>query len=615
MLPSSAPIPPLTVAPAAPASVATVDALNDQAARLLGEDPHSALVLAREAEALALRLDYQRGLACAYMRAARCQFVLLDRHDGVIELLQRAVAIYELLGDLSGQAEALNLVANVHACRNDGEQALAVYHRGLALRRQLGDVVGEAGSLNNIGSVLREMGQFADALKYLLMSLELAESAHDTRATAYAMSNIGGVLAELDDRARAVEYHLRALTLVRQTPDRALEGSTLTSLGRLLMRSGQLPEAMRHLERALDITRRVGHLADTGLALLGLGLAHQHEGAYDRAERLLLEALTLIRRSHRRGAEAEVLLALGRNRWLSGAASPAVDLLSQALKLAEVLRADHISGKLHELLSQIHEQQGHAAAALRHFKEFYACQQRIHGQETQRRVRGLLGRAELERAHLQVEHERKRGDELALALGLARESERQKQELLAQLSQQADMLRQLAREDGLTGLANRRWLDAQLDRERERARRYRHGLSVAMVDIDHFKSVNDRFSHRVGDEVLRRVGRLLRDTCRSGDIVGRYGGEEFVVVLVETPLTAAIAVCEKLRQRIADLDLSDLHPDLKHITVSIGVAGDAEDPVAHNLLNDADAQLYAAKQGGRNQVRSAGLSAPQSASA
>jgi hypothetical protein len=70
------------------------------------------------------------------MRAARCQFVLLDRHDGVIELLQRAVTIYELLGDLSGQTEVLNLVANVHACRNDGEQALAVYHRGLALRRQ-----------------------------------------------------------------------------------------------------------------------------------------------------------------------------------------------------------------------------------------------------------------------------------------------------------------------------------------------------------------------------------------------------------------------------------------------------------------------------------------------
>ena len=579
-----------------------MDALLADAARLGPDDPRGALQLARAAEDLALRLDYQRGLACALLRRARCEQLLQDDSEAALAPLQRAITLFCALDDSSGAAEAVNLLANLHASRQEGELALAQYHRGLALRRELGDRVGEAGLLNNIGSVLRDMGQFADALTYLFMSLELAEAQSDMRATAYALANIGGVLAELEDGARATEYHLRALSLARQTPDRSLESSILTSLGRLLIRSGHTDEARRHLERALELARRGRHLADTGLALLGLGLAHQQAQAYDRAERLLLESLALIRRSQHRAAEAELLLALGRNRWLKGAADAAVSLLTQALGLTAALRTDPIAGKLHELLSQIHEEQGRVAQALHHVRQFLACQQRIHGRDTQRRVRALLGRAELERAQLHAENERRRGDELASALDAARESERHKQQLLAQLSQQSEMLRQLAREDGLTGLANRRWLDAQLDRERERARRYRHALSVAMIDIDHFKSVNDRFSHRVGDEVLRRVGRLLRDACRGGDIIGRYGGEEFMVVLVETPLATALTVCEKLRQRVAGLDLSDLHPDLARVTVSIGLAGDAEDPVAADLVHAADQQLYRAKAEGRNRV-------------
>jgi diguanylate cyclase (GGDEF)-like protein len=131
-----------------------------------------------------------------------------------------------------------------------------------------------------------------------------------------------------------------------------------------------------------------------------------------------------------------------------------------------------------------------------------------------------------------------------------------------------------------------------------------------MVDIDHFKTINDRFSHRVGDEVLRRLGLLLRDALRASDIIGRYGGEEFMVVLVETPLASAVAVCEKLRQRVAALVLNDLHPALERITVSIGLAGDLPDPVLADPVALADAQLYRAKAAGRNQVCWAGVEAP-----
>jgi diguanylate cyclase (GGDEF)-like protein len=586
----------------APDTPAHVDALNEQAHRLRHEDTRSALALGREALATALRIDYQHGLAYGLLRVALCQHLLAIEPESCLAHLSQGIGLFDALGDARGACEAVNLLANIHAARSEHMPALELYQRSLALRRQLGDRVGEAGTLNNMGLVFRQTAQFADALKYLLMSLEVAEAAEDQRATAYALTNIGGVLADLGDSAHALQYHLRGLTLIRQTDDRAHEGSTLASLGRLLTQTGHHAEALEHLQEALQLAQRAGHLGDTCAALLGLGLAHQHAGDHGRAERLLLEALSLARRTANRVVEAEVLLALGRNRWLQGDAGPGIELLDHALSMARDLQADHVAGRLHQLLSQVHEQAGRFDLALREFKAFYECHQRISGQDNQRRIRALLGRAELERAHRDAEHQRLRGDELATALDAARESERQKQALLAQLAQQSDMLRQLAREDGLTGLANRRWLDAQWAHECERARRYKHALAVAMVDIDHFKSINDRFSHRVGDEVLRRVGKLLRDSCRRGDVVGRYGGEEFMVVLVETPVDLAAAACEKLRQRIAALPLDDLHPDLKRVTVSIGLAGTDTHPADADLIAQADRQLYRAKAEGRDRL-------------
>lgn len=590
------------LSPPPPDTPARIDALNEQAHRLRHEDTRAALALAQRAVAAALRLDYQHGLAYGLLRLAMCQHILAVDPARCLAGLNESIGLFEALGDAVGEGEAVNLLANIHAARAEHAPALELYQRSLGLRRQRGDRVGEAGSLINMGLVYRQMAQFPEALKHLLMGLEVAEAAGDTRTVAYALTNVGGVLAELGDTSHALQYHLRGLGLIRQTGDRAHEGSTLCSLGRLLSQTGHHAEALSHLDQALMLAQRVGHLGDSGDALLGLGQAHQARGDFARADRLLLEALGLARRAGHRLAEAEVLLALGRNRWLQGHAEPAIELLGHALAMAQELHADHVAGRLHRLLSQVHEQAGQFEAALREFQAFHACENRISGQDNQRRIRALLGRAELERAHRDAEHQRQRGDELASALDAAREAEREREALLARLAHQSEMLRQLAREDGLTGLANRRWLDAQWAHECERARRYHHAIAVAMVDIDHFKSINDRFSHRVGDEVLRRVARLLRDSSRRGDIVGRYGGEEFMVVWVETPGEQALAVCEKLRQRVATLRLDDLHPDLKTVTVSIGLAAAAHDPVDAELVAEADRQLYRAKAEGRDRV-------------
>jgi diguanylate cyclase (GGDEF)-like protein len=167
-----------------------------------------------------------------------------------------------------------------------------------------------------------------------------------------------------------------------------------------------------------------------------------------------------------------------------------------------------------------------------------------------------------------------------------------------QLEQANDELRDLAHQDSLTGLANRRAADDRLAVEMSRHRRSRQCLSLMLIDIDHFKQVNDTWGHAAGDAVLKAVALALEDACRAADGVARVGGEEFMVLMPETLPQGARIVAEKVRKAIAAITDA---PAL--VTVSIGLVSHAEGYVdAEAVLRDADGALYAAKQGGRNRV-------------
>ncbi len=163
-----------------------------------------------------------------------------------------------------------------------------------------------------------------------------------------------------------------------------------------------------------------------------------------------------------------------------------------------------------------------------------------------------------------------------------------------------------ARVDYLTGLANRRHFMEQAEQELARALRYGSPLSVAMMDIDHFKRVNDTYGHKVGDLVLQRLSQLCEHMLREVDLIARMGGEEFAILLPETDGKMAMEVAERLRVAIADTQVpleTGLPP---HVTVSIGVASlQGKDVNVDMLLNLADKALYEAKHGGRNKVRQA----------
>lgn len=187
---------------------------------------------------------------------------------------------------------------------------------------------------------------------------------------------------------------------------------------------------------------------------------------------------------------------------------------------------------------------------------------------------------------------------LCLAL-LALYAEISRQQVLRALLESNRQLHQLSTHDRLTGLYNRLKLEQRLAEELARAQRHGSPFSVVLVDIDHFKHVNDRCGHAVGDLVLQCLGHVLLRGRRASDMVGRWGGEEFLLICAETPIEGAVLVAERLREAIQEAPM----PEAGRVTLSAGVSAYRSGDTMDSLLARADMALYAAKSGGRNQVR------------
>jgi diguanylate cyclase (GGDEF)-like protein len=163
-----------------------------------------------------------------------------------------------------------------------------------------------------------------------------------------------------------------------------------------------------------------------------------------------------------------------------------------------------------------------------------------------------------------------------------------------------ERVKQLAYLDGLTGIFNRRFFELRIVEEIERARRYNTGMAVLMVDIDQFKRLNDEFGHLLGDEVLRQVSSIFHQQLRKIDVLCRYGGEEFAIVLSQTNALYALGVAEKLRKAVESWQFPGVP---RPVTISAGTANFQEHGITRDeLVKAADAGLYAAKQAGRNRV-------------
>lgn len=398
-----------------------------------------------------------------------------------------------------------------------------------------------------------------------------------------AVTALGVVHLAIGELDAALQWCLRSVELSRGLQDQACYGAARDTLACVYAAqaggaraAGRLDEAER-LERlaiecsteAVDVARRQGHVDYETAATLNLAESLTLVGEAARALDLLQSwaqrhPSALPRQwSHQRYALGLVLLAMDRP-------EEAVVAFEAAQACCEF---EPHAASIAEQLSTALERCGRWAQALAQYKQFHLLHRRVTEERARRSARVAIAR-------LDIERERARARQLSSTN--------------AELRRRAEDLSRQAYEDALTGLPNRRRVEQLLLPWPQR-------IAVAMIDVDHFKQINDRHSHACGDAVLRRLAELMRRTTRPRDVAARWGGEEFVVLFAEAPDADVSAAAERLRDAVAQHDWSSIAAGLR-VTVSLGLARANEVSSGPELLAAADRRLYLAKAAGRNRL-------------
>ncbi len=533
------------VAPAMNLSQQVIDQAHASAEPLIGQTEKAA-----EWRRL-LGLESEAGLLLS--RAAR-RASLFDRAVVAIRAALRAAESADLAeAACLAHAEYTHILATLG--RNDEalNEANAAFRASARLDGRLDVAAYEA-----LGSVHWMMGQWDDLRDICQRVLALAEAKDATEYCALAHAGLG-----------AAEEGFAMLARGRGDEEQAREHWRRESLHAVA--------CARAWSRLGDV-HNVGYAHNMqAVALLGL----KEYGA----SRALLDPFLASLGDKHSARRTLALMNLADVDLAEGALDKAVARLQEAVAACEALGLPYYEAACCEMLSRAYEGQGDLAAALACHRRFNAVQMRSVSETSHTRALAIALVHETELAQHDAKVQRAR-------------AERLDSQNMALLTDAARLARD-SMEDAMTGIANRRRFDQILQDELNP-----QSCSLALLDVDHFKQVNDRFSHLVGDQVLRRIGALLKCSCRRTDLAARYGGEEFVLVLDGLDIEEAQAVCERLRRSIETEDWASIDPRLS-VTVSIGLAHGSEPGPARNsqaLLALADARLYAAKKAGRNRL-------------
>ena len=489
-----------------------------------------------------------------------------------IALAERALALAEQALYPAGAAES-HLILGRHR-RSLAQYDLALNHLLQALHafETLDLPLLRVEALNNLTPIYGDQGDWATALQYGLQALELSQAAGHGTYAAEAQNNIGFTYVHQREFAKALPYLQASLDHLRAAGDQRAQSFVLDSLCHAYRGLGDNAAALAAGQESVTLAAASGETRQHAEGLVSVGAIYLAEGDLGAAEAAFEQALAMA------AAEGYVLQQVLARRHMSSVRARRGDLAGAladchaALALAETAEARLEVYRCHELLAGLYKQRGEFEAALRHHEQFHAVYAQVHSAAAARRETELY---QLRSAALERE--------------------------IAERGRVEAALRELATTDALTGLATRRHFFELAERAIAHSRRYHRPLTVMMLDVDRLKQVNDLHGHAMGDEVIRAVGRAIRDTLRQVDIAGRYGGDELAIVLPETSAAAAAGVADRLRAAMHNPVVRAGQTHLL-LSVSIGLASNESTPDAtlEALLDRADHAMYQAKGGGRH---------------
>ena len=565
-----------------------------------------ARVLSSRQQALALQV----GDRSAEAQAENTMGVIerrLGRLDLALEHQQRAFALFQADNNSLEAQRVLSDTGTIWRDRGDFAQALDAHLEALAGRERHGDRLEEA--YRNLALLYREIDAPA-ARGYFQRALQEAERHAIPSAYASVVGSYASLLNDLDEFAPARKAAEEALAIDTALGDQPHQGFEHLEIGRALLGERDLDGAANHLDEALRLGRELDQREIVARALLYLT-----EIAIERHDRMLA-----------RGLIDEAMAGLERSRLLPQ--------LAQAYALREQMARSERDDATALRFARKHNTVREELIGIRASRQLAALEARHAREDADQRLTLLAKDNELQAARLDKQALQRRLETAALAglallllallwryLGVrrlnhalaARNTEIECQraalsEANAALAQQAAGLYRAATTDWLTDVSNRRDLLMRLEQRIDECRHAQRPLALLLLDFDHFKQINDLRGHLFGDRVLISGVVIMRECLGGDDLLGRFGGEEFLAVLCDRSPPVVMQLADQMRTRIAD-HLAALMPELRSIaTVSIGVA--FLDPTIaatrpETLIEAADQALYEAKNEGRNRVRRA----------
>lgn len=590
-------------------------AILEQASAAIRVDPEQSRNQAEQA----LTLLEQRPDADLQVRARLILCDYQSERDTVAaeQQIARIVSLLDQVRRKGLRSGMLDCQGQIAETAGNNAKALEFYRQAVSVGETTGDDEMLAAALFSSGHVLSLQGHYAAGLADLKHAQSLYEHLKLPQHALTVLNAIAILYNRMGDYAQARDMYLKAIKAQRQTKLLREQAVTLHNLGRAYEKLKDWPEARSAYEESLRISRDLRYSRAEAYALRGLASVANGVGQPQAALDALREAETLQRETPDVRLQAQIYfnrgLALHQLRRLPQSARALEDALrafGEAASLGEQQEAQAELASTYADLGEWRVAYDHLAKASEIASEQFRNQ--IDQHFASLKVEFDTAAKDKENAMLLRENH---ANEIALAQG--RKARNLQAVVIALTVALAVMLlalvlhqrrttmrmRSLAMTDELTGVPNRRAVLARLEPLLNTPGQA--ACAMLIIDIDHFKSINDQYGHAEGDEALKLVAAQLRTTVKEPGFVGRLGGEEFVAVLPETALAPAIEVAEKLCERLMVID-TRLWMSERRISASIGVTVSIPGTdSSSSMLQRADAALYDAKRAGRNCVRSA----------
>ena len=494
-----------------------------------------------------------------------------DRNKDVQKSLKMAQQAQSMVGDCANE-NSLDLVVSLrtqgycleHLSRYS--EALTTALKAMELANKLMDK-GMVASIDNVlGCIYWRLADYSSSLDHFMHGLRLTEIEPDPELEVFLLQGLGALHYEIGDYEEALKYSKRSIGL--NPADITAKAIGLNNIAYILHQIKREEEALAYALQALDLygneTFSVGRLE----LLHTLGSIYLQMGDIERSSSYFEEVVQAAEHHENTLQTVNALFGICQIHQIRGELDQALQKLLLILQISRQIRSPSSEGSAHEFLARLYKQMGNYREALEHFEAFHAIHVQIFDERTERRLHNT-------RLLLEVET----------------------------IQKEANLYRALAVTDVLTGLLTRREFFERGAGIVNQARLRRAPISLLMVDLDNFKSINDQNGHSTGDHVLSTVAGRIKGTLRQDDLAGRYGGDEFVILMPEVGVQACQGIAERCQSAVSGEPV-EMGESQFWIQISIGLVVSQADSSfqLEDLIHQADRALLQAHKSGRNWI-------------